>query len=357
MSLKKLFIIIFIIIFLVPIFAFSVNTTYLLAFLLSSVCALSQIKDHNTNVNNTSFTPNLRIIIITSLSFALIYSISDTTALENRSQVREGILNYSFTFNSFLKTQMNLIFISISALLLSDFLFSRRTWTGALGAMLSSYLLISTGTRWYFLLSAAPVLAFFAARFSFPIKLTAAATFSAAMISIAIARSAGTLSGMRDALIWDIPSLQSYRTITLYDGNLRGLDDFFYGNFLVLIPRFLWPTKPDDAVSQNFMLDTIGNAYFNGATVLPGFLGSSWLYGGYLGVAIFSIGLFWLFGKAEKRVLEANNGSKLALASLLLVGLALQVRNISIQYLVPALYLLIIVKLLASYKKLMLEPR
>ena len=317
----------------------------------SSVTAMLIIAYHTRTAHHhrkRAAPVNMRVLALSVAVFALLYNYADTTALRERALTREGLLNFSETRSQFTSIQLRMVGISIAAYMLARYYIHRTTKPLILGLSIAIYLFIESGTRWYLLLAVAPLVILFPGTTKLPVQIFAAGIFASTLTVFAAIRSGGAISSLQEILTWDIPSIQSYAVITTRTGNLSGIVDFINGNILSLVPRFVWPSKPEDIVTREFMTNAIGDAYYQGATILPGFLGSAWLYAGGWGGVLFAPLLAISLRKSEKEAHSTKSALRLAIASLIGIGAALQLRNISVMYFAPAIYLI----LLSALKRL-----
>jgi hypothetical protein len=169
----------------------------------------------------------------------------------------------------------------------------------------------------------------------------------------AVLRSSGSRLEIYSALYWDLPSIQSFNIVTNYDYKITGFIDFINGNILVLIPRIVWPGKPADQILESYMRNEIGSRYDHGATILPGMLGSLYLYGGALFLIVFLYIFKRILSHYERQFHKGSSVYSTAVSSAFIIGLFLQLRGLSVFYLMPALFIVsyfLILKIFASDK-------
>ncbi len=288
---------------------------------------------------------NLRAIEVSAimLIFALMFiSQGYGEGLIDRASSRSDATNVNLG-GSWLATflaNINFLICGIAAYFLQKGIESERRGALYFGVFLAVFLLSTSGTRFLFLLAGAPLFYSFFFDNRHVRKLIIFFVLIAASSYIAVLRS-GFSTSSAALIFFDLPSTASAMAVRRFDPPLSEIGNFFIGNIVVLIPRSIFPNKPLDPTVVNFSIEQLGvDAFDSGATYLPGFIGSAWLYGGWLSVFVFSIGLGYLFIRCfpnNRRFTVAGR----AFASLTFIGLLLQFRNISVFYFLPALYLLI----------------
>lgn len=318
---------------------------YLLAFIIFCLIIFSQ-KNKDIFFDINSVRP-IKLIFLILVSFLILYFLFDFFAfngLRNRELVREGSVNFNANSVSFFQQQLNFILIALSATCVSKGIFNNKSLLFTVGFIIALYTLFFYGTRWVFLLSISPLICYFLISSGKLLKLLFVGLFSLLLFSLSVLRSSSEIS-LLSALTYDIPSFQSKVVLNNYDSNLFDILDFFNGNILILIPRFIWPDKPIDEVTTNYMLDLIGNRFYEGSTILPGFIGSAYLYGNFLGVIVFSFFLRYLISKLLIWNKKLSASENLVTFSLSFFGIILQSRGISIFYFIPLIYCVIFFKI------------
>ena len=218
--------------------------------------------------------------ILTSYLAILIAENFNFVGLSDRSSLREEVSNYSSTSFIFILTQLEYVFIAITASFISKGIIKYKNKLLFLGLFLAVLLLLKTGTRWLFLIALSPFLIFLYIVLKPLTKLFAIILFVFGLASLSILRSSSNIS-LASSLWWDIPSFQSANIINTMNRDFFSIIDFFNGNLFILIPRFIWTNKPIDNSITEYMISIIGDRFYDGATILPGFIGSTYLYGGW----------------------------------------------------------------------------
>lgn len=295
----------------------------------------------------------LLIYIVVSFVSLNVFSRVGLQGLIARDVIREGAQNFNAQASDFWRSQFEYAMITVSALLLSRSLVSRSWVLLVWATILSTYILSSTGTRWFWLLAASPLLLQALVSVGFLPGVALATFVAVAMLSISAGRSSVSELDLAEVVRWDIPSFQSLVIIGTSDVDFENFVNFFYGQILVLVPRFFWPSKPLDTATVGYMYSEIGDAFDAGATVLPGFLGSAWLYGGMASVILLSallfLGVRWLQLVVLHRM---STGPMPVWVPLVYVAFLLQSRGISIFYFVPAFYCVLFSAGLSLFRRL-----
>ena len=282
--------------------------------------------------------------ILTSYLAILIAENLNFIGLSDRSSLREEASNYSTTSFLFILTQLEYVLIAITASLISKGIIKYNNKLFFLGQFLAILILLKTGTRWIFLLALSPFLVFLYIVLKPLTKLFGIILFVCGIASLSILRSSTNIS-LASSLWWDIPSFQSANIINTMNRDFFSIIDFFNGNLFILIPRFIWTNKPIDNSITEYMISIIGDRFYDGATILPGFIGSTYLYGGWFGIIIFSLLFRYIMFKLIKWNINILPHQNLTIISLSLMGLMLQLRGISVFYFMPLIYYFCIVKL------------
>jgi hypothetical protein len=262
--------------------------------------------------------------------------------LSDRASIRAGTTNTNMS-GSFLITLIsnsNFLVSGIAAHQIQKGLDARRRKNLYLGIILAVAMLTTTGTRFLFLLSTAPLFYsfFFDSRYLRKLLLFVLTVLASSFA--AIARSGFNINAAT-LIFFDLPSTASALAVEGPAPSFLNIGYFFVGNIVVLIPRALFPGKPVDPTVVDLTISQLGNdAFDTGATYLPGFIGSAWLYGAWIVVAIFSFLLGYLFLKSFPNDSRSSTTQR-TLKALLFIGLILQFRNISIFYLLPYLFMAI----------------
>ncbi len=343
---KALFATFFVLVFALPLFTMPWSGEYFLAFTVSSLVIIGTL--FLTPVHNaasvTGELPLSRLIgfgFVVGASLFLINLIGLDAGIQDRESVRGITENTNTRADLAVTIALNANFLG-SALIacLLQFALSKRSFVlAAVALVFASTQLAFFGTRFLFLLSVSPI--FYSVFFSRSVltKLVLALSAIAFSSYIAIARATGNLN-LSALLYYDVPSTASYFAVVENQPRFENFTNFFYGNFLVLIPRYLFPDKPVDPTVIDFTAQTLGAAAVErGASYLPGFIGSSWLYGGYFSVVILSALLAFLFAFSIPR--SADSILMRTARILVLVGVVLQFRNVSVMYFLPAFFVLI----------------
>lgn len=277
------------------------------------------------------------ILCIAIACGAVSVAVFDNGGIANRAEVFADASNFNVDAGGFVSAQVGLVAIAGAAALTAYAVATGKIMFATAGSLVMFSEFLGSGTRWHLLLCSAPLLTAVAMYTPIWVRMIAGVAALGGLLNIALLRSAGSLDSLASALYWDVPSFQSYRAIMDYPGDILNGMNFIYGQVVVLVPRFVWPEKPVDWVVTDFIVDQIGDAYFRGATILPGLLGSAWLYGGYVGVVVlvFAVSM-WMRGAVA--TLSRPGWTNLWTGSMLYVGLFLQLRNISVFYLMPYMY-------------------
>ena len=328
-------------VFLMPLFLFEFSYRYLVVMAISIVffaVGLFFVKrSYSISVVHMSYMNMVEYAAIALLSMLLLLQFGFAEGVTNRASVRGAVSNFNLE-NSMTVTFSSNVPLLISAMLalLASVGLSRNSRVLVYVSIASACVMLGlTGTRYLFALSISPVIySIFVSR-GFVKVVIASSAFLVFLAYVAITRSSGSLTAER-LLIYDLPSAASLRAVERISPEFTDIVYFFVGNIIVLIPRAIYPDKPIDPTVVEFSISYLGNfAFKTGATYLPGFVGSSWLYGGLMGVVMFSALFGYLFGKIFPRSGDTVWDS--CIRSLLFVGLLLQFRNISIVYLLPGM--------------------
>lgn len=287
------------------------------------------------------------ILIVLSTIIFTYYGLG--VGLVDRASDRVGTtnINYSGSLIVTLIANSNFLISGIAAYLIQKGLDTRKRRQLYLGVLLAAAMLTMTGTRFLFLLATAPLLytLFFDKRYFR--KLVFLVLVVAASSLVAIARSGFNIN-VATLVYFDLPSTASSLAVQSSVPSFWDISHFFTGNIVVLIPRAIFPDKPVDPTVVDFTISHLSADAFNsGATFLPGFIGSAWLYGGWMGVAIFSFLLGYLLLKSFPNDRRPSSTQR-TLKALLFIGLILQFRNISIFYLLPYFFMAFSLGLMAA---------
>lgn len=293
------------------------------------------------------------IIILIALSTVVLTYYGFGEGLTDRSSVRKGTTNINMG-NSFLVTLIansNFLFSGIAAYQIQKGLDTRKRKHLYLGVLLAVAMLTMTGTRFLFMLAMAPLFYSFFFDSHYFRKLQFLVLTVVASSFVAIARSGFNIN-VATLIFYDLPSTASALAVQSSVPSFWNIGYFFIGNIVVLIPRAIFPGKPVDPTVVNFTIAFLGtNAFDAAATYLPGFIGSAWLYGAWIAVAIFSFLLGYLFLKAFPDDRRSSTTQR-TLKALLFVGLILQFRNISIFYLLPYFFMAVGLRSTAALRSL-----
>ena len=293
------------------------------------------------------------IIILIAFSTMVLTYYGFGGGLTDRSSIREGTTNINMS-NSFLVTLIansNFLLSGIAAYLIQKGLDNQKRKHLYLGVFLAVAMLNMTGTRFLFLLATAPLFYSFFFDSHYFRKLLFFVLLVAASSFVAITRSGFNIN-VATLVFYDLPSTASALAVQSSEPSFWSIGYFFIGNIVVLIPRAIFPGKPVDPTSVDFTIAVLGtNAFDAGATYLPGFVGSAWLYGAWIAVAIFSFLLGYLLLKAFPNDRRSSTTQR-TLKALLFIGLILQFRNISIFYLLPYFYMAVGLRSTAALRSL-----
>jgi hypothetical protein len=278
------------------------------------------------------------LLIVLSTTVFTYYGLG--VGLTDRASSRDGItnINNSGSFLVTLIANSNFLVSGVAAYLIQKGLDTRKRKYLYLGVLIAAAMLTISGTRFLFLLAMAPLFytLFFDRRYLrkllFFVLIVVASSF------VAIAR-AGFNINVATLVFYDLPSTASALAVQSSVPSFWNIGYFFIGNIVVLIPRAVFPGKPVDPTVVEFTISNLSaDAFESGATFLPGFIGSAWLYGAWTGVAIFSLFLGYLFVKSFPND-RLSRSTERTLKALLFIGLILQFRNISIFYLLPFFFM------------------
>lgn len=298
------------------------------------------------------------IILLIGLSIMALTYYGIGQGLSDRSAVRAGTTNINLN-GSLLTTLLansNFLVSGIAAYQIQKGLDTGRRSNLYIGIFLAAAMLAMTGTRFLFMLSTAPLFYSFFFDSSYMRKALLFVLVAAASSFVAIARSGFNID-VASLVFFDLPSTASMFAVQDSAPSVGDIGNFFIGNIVVLIPRWIFPAKPVDPSVVEFTISHLGAAAFDaGVTYLPGFIGSAWLYGGWFGVLIFSSLLGYLFVKSFPNDRRASYTQR-TLKALLFIGLILQFRNISIFYLLPYLYTAIGLRSTAAIRSLLLKKQ
>ena len=301
---------------------------------------IADIKTELIGINKRNSISYLLIFVLAILSAYFFSLLLGFKGLTNRDEVRSETSNFTGNSFDFIFNQLSSILVAISSYVLSY-----SIWKGRLSYMFGSLAIVFliffyNGTRWNLLLGISPLLIYVLIISRLRTLIFISTVSVLVMLFISQTRGTNKIE-LASAIMWDIPSFQSKKIINHYDGDGR-IIDFINGNFIVLVPRILWENKPRDETTEKYMISEIGDRYFYGATVLPGFLGSAYLYGGVGGVMYFTSAFCLLFGYFLYRNSKINGPLTFAELGLFYIGFVLQIRGISIFYLMPFFFLKLI---------------
>ncbi|MDD3602584.1 MAG: hypothetical protein PHZ17_04620 [Sulfurovum sp.] len=205
-------------------------------------------------------------------------------------------------------------------------------------AILSGYILGSSGTRWHFLLALSPLILYIVIRLGSVRAVTIGILVFLALLPFSFIRNGEAFSWILilQRMPMEVPAYESVRAIKLIGIHPEGLMGFVHGILYYPIPRFLFDKGFDQTLLDfNWAVLGIDIRYYP-ATILPGLIGSLYMYGGPLMIGLFGA----IFGRAfryldRKLFTLINYGSSgFTYASLLFLALFLQVRNLSVGYFV-----------------------
>lgn len=279
------------------------------------------------------------VFIIATVVGAYSFTALGFQGLVSRDLLREDVLNYNFESDSFLEAQIGYLSIIFVALIFGYALKTENIKLLLFATVFSTYILTSTGTRWHWILAISPVATFLIVNLKYYISIFLMVFSFVPMLYISANRSSGGEMDIDEVAKWDIPTFQSYSIVERIQSDFANITDFFNGQILILIPRFIWQDKPADKTITNYMIGEIGDAFNSGATILPGFIGSSWLYGGVVGIIFFSAVLFFFLSKTQNYYFESRiDNLDYTGLGLSFCGLILQNRGISVFYIIPFVY-------------------
>ncbi len=329
-------------IFIVPLFLYGWNSVYALAFTVS-FCAMLlafMILSHGESRSNIASIGFMELCIVV-LAFAVCISILSllgfADGINDRTLARGEKSNFNASALQMFNANLAFLSVAILAALLAWARRSGKRLMFFVGIFFCSYVLASSGTRFLFLLAISPLVYAILLKSKNTVKIFSVFLLLIFSAYIAFRRSTAALN-FQAILFFDLPSTASYIAISKSEPSVGDIWYFFVGNILVLIPRSIFSNKPTDDAIIDFTVSVIGQDAFNyGSTYLPGFLGSSWLYGGLVGLLCLSLLLGWLVSSAVNyRVDDWKSETK---AALLLVGVILQFRNVSVFYFLPFIYI------------------
>jgi len=325
---------------------------YIAAFLImAAILAAAMLKNGKpqalpliANAREDSGIPALElgaVFIVVTILFVFLATLLGYSGLTARDLTRADVGNFSETATTFINAQIGYLRIAVAALFINYGLVKRSRIAFIIGVGVAAYILASTGTRWNWLLCLAPLILYGLIKLSWRKVAFISLVFVFMLLLISARRGSGENLSLVSAALWDIPSFQSIWVINNIESDVANVIYFLYGQVLVLIPRVLWPEKPLDEATVSYMIALIGDRFYEGATILPGFLGSAWLYGGYTGVLIFTLVVAFLVLAVQKTINKQDlRKPEYGLIGLVFLGTVLQVRGISVFYYIPALYYL-----------------
>ncbi len=294
------------------------------------------IKDnYNINLNIIKFSSRYLFVFF---SIALVLFLMGDLKILNRATNREGVLNYNTSFFDFIGSFLSYFIIFFNSFNFSKYLFSQNRFNLLAAAIGSSLLFFLTGTRWLFILSLSPIIIYVLMITKIRNVIIFVPILFVFSLFIAIIRSGSAELTLFSAFYWDVPSFQSYYIVEKYPSEIiKGFQSFVNGNILILIPRFLWHHKPEDFAIVDYMRKELGTRYDEGATVLPGLIGSFHLYGGILFTLLILLPIRMLLSWLNKALMETGSYRLFSFASVIVIGIILQFRGISIAYFLPGL--------------------
>lgn len=352
---RRSILLLFIMIFAAPLIFLGWSTAYALVLSLSVMTialafGIQSRRCTQSQVTRASFVEINLLGLVISACLSALYALGMADGITDRTLARSELTNINSSVPDTIRTNISYLQVAATAALIAWSRRQRRLTPLVIGVSFACYLLSSSGTRFLFLLAISPLIYSVLLRSRTGVKVYTLAILLLFSVYIARLRSTTLLSG--EALLYfDLPSTASYMAISQFSPEITNIWYFFVGNVIVLIPRALFPGKPNDEITFEFIVSVIGSEAFDGgATYLPGFLGSAWLYGGFLGVLLLSLALGLVLARAiSYSVCDWQTEAK---ASLLLVGAILQFRNISVFYLLPFFYLAAALKIWSALRRI-----
>lgn len=351
--LGKFYIYAFIAFFIIPLFVMksylikeaidiALYNSVLFLILFSLSYSFSFTKNKNTKGHNSQYILYEKVSLFTIILFVLIAIIvSGIIGIKSGMFGARGeniISNVQTSEFAFINGLLSPLFNMISAYFWALALKKNSKLFFLYAALFSGYILGSTGTRWYFLISISPLIIY---------AIVQLKAFKSVLVSVIFFLSFLPFSFIRNneeyslELIFlrmpmELPIFESVRAIDLIGIHKEGIMAFVHGIIYYPIPRFLFDKGFDETMLDfNWAVLGIDIRYYP-ATILPGLIGSLYMYGGPLMIGLFGL----IFGRAFRYLdgklfsLMDYGASGFTYASLLFISLFLQVRNLSVGYFV-----------------------
>lgn len=279
-----------------------------------------------------------------------------TGGLSNRSEL--VFTNINDSFGGTLGSLTGYLLPAAGAIALAEGIMRRSARWMFWGAVAAGLALGSSGTRWYLLLALSPALVVALKHFSGWKVLAVAAVCYAALIGVGTVRNGQefSLETASKTAVLDMPLVESAYAIEdvgqLEDGGAA----FVSGFLLYLAPRAWIDKGVDETIWRfNFARANI-DIRFDQGNVLPGLIGSLYMYGGEFAIIMGAIAIA-ACSIVVCRLVSGAGPHALALYSLYLGGLLLQFRNLSMGYWVPFLIAALAVTIWLFGKKYFVKRR
>lgn len=154
------------------------------------------------------------------------------------------------------------------------------------------------------------------------------------------------------SILKDIPFFESAHAVESVGKHPEGLRSFLSGVVMYPIPRALIDKGLDYTMIEfNYVRSGI-NIIDQGGNVLPGLIGSLYMYGGWLFVCIFGVIFSGLTIAVDKYCSIGLDVWGDAIVSTFVIGVGLQVRNLSVGYFVPTLIILVFAFVIAVIREI-----
>jgi hypothetical protein len=275
-------------------------------------------------------------VLAVALVVAALLASALTGGLSNRSEL--AFTNINDSFNSTLGSLTGYLLPAAGAIALAEGIVRRNARWLVWGAIAAGLALGSSGTRWYLLLALSPALVVALKHFSGWKVLSIAAVCYAALIGVGTIRNGQEFSfeTASKTAVFDMPLVESAYAIEDVGQLENGGAAFVSGFLLYLVPRSWIDKGVDESIWRfNFARANI-DIRFDQGNVLPGLIGSLYMYGGEIAVILGAVAIA-AFSIVVCRLVSRAGPYALALYSLYLGGLLLQFRNLSMGYWVPFL--------------------
>lgn len=262
-----------------------------------------------------------------------------TGAFGRRGEIE--FINFNESIYSFLYSLINPILCIVSSFFWAKFIFSNKYIWGILAGIISSLVFGLTATRWQFLLSISPIIIILIQSISLKILLPSLAVLYLGSIPLAALRMGRDVDPLAfdDFTMQQIPIVNTAYAIKEVGVHPEGLESFKNGVLKYYIPRFLYKDKGVDEAMRTFNKKRIGiDILTDSGNTLPGLVGSLYIYGGTWFIVLWAF-IFGIITRIlDKKINIIATPFELLVLSLFLIGLVLQVRNISLGYLTPAMF-------------------